>query len=96
MSLLFDQTRSNWEKAARRMLTMADAGLFSGYAGLYTDKPDNHPIIDKGDGRRIGEGGHENRSYRGRDGSRLGGRDDGWERMDSRHGAPSARVWARE
>ena len=63
--------------AAWRMPTMADADLFRDFAGLYTETPDNHPIIGKGDGRRIGEGGHESRSYRGRDGSRLGGRDDG-------------------
>ena len=109
MSLLFDQRRSIWEKAVWRMPTLADAERGTGYAGLYTDTPDNHPIIDKGDGRRIREGGHESRSYRGRDGSRLGGGDDGGgmnpgsgagmtegEGMDSRLGAPSARVWARE
>ena len=45
-----DQTRSIWEKAARRMPTLADADLFRGYAGLYTNTPDNHPIIDKVDG----------------------------------------------
>ena len=45
-----DQTRSIWEKVARRMPTLADADLFRGYAGLYTDTPDNHPIIDKVDG----------------------------------------------
>ena len=45
-----DQTRSIWEKAARRMPTFADADLFRGYAGLYTNTPDNHPIIDKVDG----------------------------------------------
>ena len=32
------------------MPTLADADLFRGYAGLYTDTPDNHPIIDKVDG----------------------------------------------
>ena len=51
MSLLVDQTRSNWEKAVWRMPTLADAELGTGYAGLYTDTPDNHAIIDKGDGR---------------------------------------------
>ena len=45
-----DQTRSIWEKVARRMPTLADAELFRGYAGLYTVTPDNHPIIDKVDG----------------------------------------------
>ena len=45
-----DQTRSNWEKAAWRIPTLADAELFRGYAGLYTDMPDNHPIIDKVEG----------------------------------------------
>ena len=50
MSLLLDQTRSIWEEAAWRMSTLADAELGTGYAGLYTDTPDNHPIIDKVEG----------------------------------------------
>ena len=50
MSLLFDQRRSIWEKAVWRMPTLSDAELGTGYAGLYTDTPDNHPIIDKVEG----------------------------------------------
>ena len=44
------QTRTIWEKISTRMPSLGDAELFTGYAGLYTNTPDNHPIIDKVDG----------------------------------------------
>ena len=36
-----------WQRLARRIPPMADAELAAGYAGLYTDTPDSHPIIDR-------------------------------------------------
>lgn len=39
-----------WQRLARRIPPMADAELAAGYAGLYTDTPDSHPIISRVDG----------------------------------------------
>ena len=39
-----------WQRLARRIPPMADAELAAGYAGLYTNTPDSHPIIDRVDG----------------------------------------------
>ena len=39
-----------WQRVARRIPPMADAELATGYAGLYTNTPDSHPIIDRIDG----------------------------------------------
>ncbi len=39
-----------WQRLARRIPAMADAELAAGYAGLYTDTPDSHPIMDRVDG----------------------------------------------
>ena len=39
-----------WTRIARRIPAMAHAELAAGYAGLYTQTPDSHPIIDRADG----------------------------------------------
>ena len=39
-----------WPRLAKRIPAIADAELFTGYAGLYTTTPDLHPIIDRVDG----------------------------------------------
>ena len=39
-----------WQRIARRIPAMADAELATGYAGLYTNTPDSHPIMDRVDG----------------------------------------------
>ena len=39
-----------WQRLVRRIPPMADAELAAGYAGLYTNTPDSHPIIDRVDG----------------------------------------------
>ena len=39
-----------WQRLARRIPAIADAELASGYAGLYTNTPDSHPIMDRVDG----------------------------------------------
>ena len=39
-----------WQRLARRIPPMADAELAAGYAGLYTNTPDSHPIMDRVDG----------------------------------------------
>ena len=39
-----------WQRLVRRIPTMADAELAAGYAGLYTNTPDSHPIMDRVDG----------------------------------------------
>ena len=36
-----------WQRLARRIPPMADAELATGYAGLYTNTPDSHPIMDR-------------------------------------------------
>ena len=36
-----------WTRVVKRIPSMADAELYTGYAGLYTSTPDLHPIIDK-------------------------------------------------
>ena len=39
-----------WSRIARRIPAMADAEFATGYAGLYTQTPDSHPVIDRVDG----------------------------------------------
>ena len=39
-----------WQRLARRIPPIADAELAAGYAGLYTNTPDSHPIMDRVDG----------------------------------------------
>ena len=39
-----------WQRLARRIPAIADAELAAGYAGLYTNTPDSHPIMDRFDG----------------------------------------------
>ena len=39
-----------WQRLARRIPAIADAELAAGYAGLYTNTPDSHPIMDSVDG----------------------------------------------
>ncbi len=39
-----------WQRLARRIPAIADAELAAGYAGLYTNTPDSHPIMDRVDG----------------------------------------------
>ena len=39
-----------WGRIARRIPAMADAEFATGYAGLYTQTPDSHPVIDGVDG----------------------------------------------
>ena len=39
-----------WQRVARRIPPMADAELAAGYAGLYTNTPDSHPIMDRIEG----------------------------------------------
>ena len=36
-----------WQRLARRIPPIADAELAAGYAGLYTNTPDSHPIMDR-------------------------------------------------
>ena len=36
-----------WQRLARRIPAMVDAELAMGYAGLYTNTPDSHPIMDR-------------------------------------------------
>ncbi len=39
-----------WGRIALRIPAMADAEFATGYAGLYTQTPDSHPVIDRVDG----------------------------------------------
>ena len=39
-----------WSRIARRIPVMADAEFVTGYAGLYTQTPDSHPVIDRVEG----------------------------------------------
>ncbi len=39
-----------WQRLARRIPPIADAELAAGYAGLYTNTPDSHPIMDRIEG----------------------------------------------
>ena len=39
-----------WQRLARRIPPIADAELATGYAGLYTNTPDSHPVMDRIDG----------------------------------------------
>ena len=36
-----------WSRFVRRMPMMEEAEYSSGYAGLYTNTPDSHPVIDR-------------------------------------------------
>ncbi len=36
-----------WQRLARRIPPIADAELATGYAGLYTNTPDSHPVMDR-------------------------------------------------
>ncbi len=38
--------REMWPRVAKRIPVLGDAEYFSGYAGLYTNTPDSHPVID--------------------------------------------------
>ena len=42
--------RDIWLRLARRIPPVADAELAAGYAGLYTNTPDSHPVLDRVDG----------------------------------------------
>ena len=39
-----------WQRLAQRIPPIADAELAAGYAGLYTNTPDSHPIMDRIEG----------------------------------------------
>ena len=39
-----------WQRLARRIPAIAEAQLAAGYAGLYTNTPDSHPVLDRVDG----------------------------------------------
>lgn len=39
-----------WGRLARRMPGIENAEMFTGYAGLYTTTPDQHPVVDSADG----------------------------------------------
>ena len=39
-----------WQRLARRIPPIAEAELAAGYAGLYTNTPDSHPVMDRIDG----------------------------------------------
>ena len=39
-----------WGRIARRIPAMAEAEFATGYAGLYTQTPDSHPVIDRVEG----------------------------------------------
>ena len=39
-----------WGRIAKRIPVMAGAGFATGYAGLYTQTPDSHPVIDRVEG----------------------------------------------
>ena len=45
--LSMDYVQDVWARLARRIPGIADAELFTGYAGLYTTTPDLHPVIDR-------------------------------------------------
>ena len=48
--LTMDFVEDIWPRLAKRIPAIADAELFTGYAGLYTTTPDLHPIVDRVDG----------------------------------------------
>ena len=45
-----DYVQDVWSRLANRLPGIAEAELFTGYAGLYTTTPDLHPVIDRVDG----------------------------------------------
>jgi glycine/D-amino acid oxidase-like deaminating enzyme len=45
-----DYIETMWGRVAKRAPGLRDAEYFTGYAGLYTNTPDGHPIIDKVEG----------------------------------------------
>lgn len=45
-----DYIERMWGRVAKRAPGLEEAEYFTGYAGLYTNTPDGHPIIDKVDG----------------------------------------------
>ena len=45
-----DYIERMWGRVAKRIPGLEQAEYFTGYAGLYTNTPDGHPIIDKVDG----------------------------------------------
>ena len=45
-----DHLQDVWLRLARRLPEIADAELYTGYAGLYTSTPDLHPVVDRVDG----------------------------------------------
>ena len=45
-----EQTRTIWGRLGELMPSLTDAELFTSFSGLYTNTPDNHPIIGKVDG----------------------------------------------
>ncbi|MEE8443389.1 MAG: FAD-binding oxidoreductase [Dehalococcoidia bacterium] len=45
-----DFIQETWGRVAKRVPALAEAELFTSYAGLYTVTPDSHPVIDKVDG----------------------------------------------
>ena len=45
-----DYIERMWGRVAKRIPGLEHAEYFTGYAGLYTNTPDGHPIIDKVDG----------------------------------------------
>jgi len=45
-----DYIERMWGRVAKRAPGLEDAEYFTGYAGLYTNTPDGHPIIDKVEG----------------------------------------------
>ena len=44
------QTQRIWGRLSSLMPSLADAELFTGFSGLYTNTPDNLPILGKVDG----------------------------------------------
>ena len=45
-----DYIETMWGRVAKRAPGLGEAEYFTGYAGLYTNTPDGHPIIDKVEG----------------------------------------------
>ena len=45
-----DYIERMWNRVAKRAPGLEEAEYFTGYAGLYTNTPDGHPIIDKVEG----------------------------------------------
>ena len=45
-----DYIERMWGRVAKRAPGLGEAEYFTGYAGLYTNTPDGHPIIDKVEG----------------------------------------------